>query len=595
MTNNPALWTAAYAKISANDGATTRGIDSVTQDGFSDERAKNIMALLKEARYTFKPARRTYIPKADGRKRPLGLPSGDDKLVQEVARALLARIYEGIFKDTSHGFRPARSCHTALEQIRKTWSGVNWIIEFDIKGYFDNIDHEIMVKCLEKRIDDRKFIKLTKSMLKAGYMEDWTYHRTYSGAPQGGIISPILANIYLNELDEFIQEITTGFNKGKERIRSPKYRQLEFQIAKRRKTIDRLKEHSEEHTETINTLKGEIATIDRERKRLPSREPFDTSYKRLRYCRYADDFVLGIIGSKQDAEQIFSSVKTFLKEQLKLEISETKSKIRYSRESIPFLGYEITVHSGAKVVKTVKAGRHTTMQSMSQKVSLLVPQEKIMAFCKSKAYGDYDRVATTKRSALIQLSDAEIISTYNAELRGFANYYRLAYAVKSKLNKLYWIAQGSMFKTLAAKHTSSIKKEAEKLRAGKDYILKDASPKGIKELKVWKLKDLKTHPLRDAWFDDIPDTRKITMARVEITKRLYANRCEYCGKEQGYVEVHHVRKLKDLKGKELWQYQMIARRRKTMVLCIECHKRLHAGKLQDWRFKMYSKVESAVH
>jgi group II intron reverse transcriptase/maturase len=524
----------------------------------------------------------------------VGIPSGDDKLVQEVARNLLEKVYEGIFKETSHGFRPARSCHTALDQIRRTWDGVNWIIEFDIKGYFDNIDHKILVECLEKRIDDPKFIKLIKAMLKAGYMEDWTYHKTYSGTPQGGIVSPILANIYLHELDEFIEQTRMGFNQGAGRKISPEYKRLEYQISRRRKAIDRLKTTGED-VETINKLRGEITVIDRERKNIPSRDPLDKGYKRLHYCRYADDFVLGIIGSKQDAEEIFTNIRMFLKERLNLAISEAKSKIRYSRENIPFLGYDMTIYSGNKIVKMVKAGRHTTLQSISQKISLLIPQEKIVAFCKSKEYGHYDQVLAIKRTALLQLSDAEIISTYNAELRGFANYYRLAYAVKSRLDKLMWIAHGSMFRTLAAKHNSTSKKEAAKLRVGQNYVLTYASPKGIKELKVWKPKELKTTPLREAGFEKVLDSRKITMARVEITRRIHANMCEYCGKDQGYTEVHHVRKLKDLKGKELWQYQMIARRRKTLVLCIECHKRLHAGKLHDWRFKMYSKVESAVH
>ncbi len=595
MTNNLELWELAYAKIYANDGALTKGTDNVTQDGYSDERAKNLMTLLKEERNTSKPARRTYIPKADGRKRPLGIPSGDNKLIQEVARSLLERIYEGIFKDTSHGFRPGKSCHTALDEIRRTWNGVNWIIEFDIKGYFDNIDHDILVKCLEKRIDDRKFIKLIKTMLKAGYMEEWTYHSTHSGTPQGGVISPILANIYLHELDEFMEETTKGFNKGIQRRMNPKYKHHEYQISRRRKAIDGLNANPEGNAEAIKKLKSEIALLDTERKGFPSREPLDENYKRLRYCRYADDFVIGVIGSKQDAERIFTQVKMFLKEQLNLEISEAKSVIRYSRERIPFLGYDITLYSGERTVKIIRSGRHTTLQSLSQKVSLLVPEKKIVAFCDSKGYGHYDRVESTKRTALLALSDAEIISTYNAELRGFTNFYRLTVAARSRFDKLYYIAQGSMFKTLAAKHNSSMKKEAAKLRVGQDYILRYESGKGIKELKVWKPKDLKVSPLREAWVDIVQDTRKITMARVEITRRLHANTCEYCGKDQGYVEVHHAKKLKDLKGKELWQYQMIARRRKTLVLCIECHKRLHSGQLQDWRFKMYSKVESAVH
>ncbi len=278
----PEIWYEAYANIYSNDGAITKGVNEGTLDGFSKERVERIIMALRDGKYRFTPARRVYIPKRAGNKeRPLGIPTGDDKLVQEVSRIILERIYEPIFSDNSHGFRPGRSCHTALEQIRQRWTGVKWFIEFDIEGFFSNMDHEIMVKLLEKKIDDRCFIKLIKSMLKAGYLEDWTYHPTYSGTPQGGISSAILSNVYLHELDTFARKLEGKFTKGKGRRGNPEYTHLARQKRDIRREIDQTGKKPE--------LIGRLKELDRVSKKLPSKDFYDESYRRLRYCRYADD------------------------------------------------------------------------------------------------------------------------------------------------------------------------------------------------------------------------------------------------------------------------------------------------------------------
>jgi group II intron reverse transcriptase/maturase len=210
----PEIWYEAYAKIYRNKGAMTKGIDDDTLDATSKERINSIINALRNESYKPKPVRRAYIPKRSGGKRPLGLPSGEEKLVQEVCRIILERIYEPVFSDKSHGFRTGKSCHTALEQIQKCWTGTKWFVEFDIRGFFDNMNHDIMARILTRKIQDRRFIKLIEQMMKAGYLEEWKYNQTYSGVPQGGIISPILSNIYLSELDTYVETLIYEFNEA---------------------------------------------------------------------------------------------------------------------------------------------------------------------------------------------------------------------------------------------------------------------------------------------------------------------------------------------------------------------------------------------
>ena len=227
MTNCKELWFEAYANIYSNEGAITTGVNRNTLDGFSEERVDAIIDKLKRKKYKFRPVRRVYIPKHSGKRRPLGILIGDDKLVQEVARILLERIYEPIFSNHSHGFRPDRSCHTALKQIERVWTGVKWYIEYDIEDFFNNMNHEIMVHLLEKKIDDRRFINLIKGMLRAGYLEDWIYYPTYSGTPQGAGVSPILSSVYLHELDIFIEHAVKEFHVGKLKRSNPEYTRLQ--------------------------------------------------------------------------------------------------------------------------------------------------------------------------------------------------------------------------------------------------------------------------------------------------------------------------------------------------------------------------------
>ena len=580
MTNCRELWVEAYANIYSNKGAITKGVNENTLDGFSFERVDEIMEKLKSQTYRFTPARRVYIPKRTGnKKRPLGIPTGDDKLVMEVARILLERIYEPTFTENSQGFRPKRSCQTALERIQKEWTGIKWFVEFDILGFFDNMDHEIMVRLLEKKIDDKRFIKLIKYMLKAGYLEDWKYHPSYSGTPQGGGISPILSNIYLHELDTFINEQEKEFTKGKKRKTTPEYHRLSDQMYRIRRKISQVGRTPD--------LVEKLKVLDRAQKTLPSKDSHDEGYKRLRYSRYADDFVVGIIGTEDDAKEIMEMIKTFIGEKLKLQVSKDKTGICTGKEGVKFLSYKISINSADKVIRKKVFGRYTRQRSIKERIRLEVPKGKAREFCHKYGYGDWQETKPVHRPELLNASDVEIISTYNAELRGIANYYCLASNVKRELSKLEYMANYSLFKTLAGKHKTKMTQNIAKLKKGNEYVHKYEVKGETRTVNVYKLKHMEKKAKN--WnVDEIPNTLYLISSRNELVKRLNSEVCEYCRRTDLPLQSHHVRKLKDLKKKknlQKWQEVMIARNRKTLVMCVECHDLLHAGKLPDKRYR----------
>ena len=317
----------AYAKLYPNNGALTKGVTEETVDGMSIQKIDRMIELLREEKYQWKPARREYIPKKNGKKRPLGIPTWGDKLLQEVMREILEAYYEPQFSTHSHGFRPNRGCHTALQEIQ-VWKGTRWFIEGDISKYFDTIDHAVLLKILEKNIHDGRFIRLVSNMLKAGYLEDWKYHKTYSGTPQGGIISPLLANIYLHELDKFVMKLKNEFDThGQEPVRT-EYRLLSNEIQKLSYHIGRSTGAEKERL---------LEEYNRKRKLMLKMPCTAQTNKRLKYIRYADDFILGVKGSREDCQWIKSKLSEFISETLKMELSEEKTLITHSSECARFL------------------------------------------------------------------------------------------------------------------------------------------------------------------------------------------------------------------------------------------------------------------
>ena len=330
------LWQEADATIHTHKGAITRGVDGTPMDGYSEERVAHIMALLQDGRDAFKPARRVYIPKAHGKRRPLGIPSGDDKLVQAVTRGLLARISAPLFAAWSHGCRPQCSCHTALKQVQRLWDGVQWWGEVDLQGCEANIDPAIMVRQLHQKIDDKRFVDLIKALLQAGDAEDWKFHQTYRGTPQGGIASPILANVYLHELDTFIAGMKAEFGRGESRASHPKYARDRPNLRSLRRETTRLQEKGE--AAILRALAANLRESDTIRRTLPAGNPFDRPFRRLYDCRYADDFLIDIIGRTEDAQASMRKPQRFIEAQLHLTIATDKAGIPHAKKGVTCLG-----------------------------------------------------------------------------------------------------------------------------------------------------------------------------------------------------------------------------------------------------------------
>lgn len=575
---NPDFYLKAYGKIHAKEGNLTKGTDGKTVDGFNLELVEKLIESLKDESYRPNPARRIYIPKKAGKKRPLGIPSFNDKLVQEVIRQILESIYEERFLDSSHGFRPKRSCHTALMKVKGKCSGVKWWIEGDIKDFFDNIEHHTLTKLLRKTIKDEKFINLIWKFLKAGYTEDWKFNNTYSGTPQGGIISPILANIYLHELDKFMEELKGTLNRGKRRKNNPEYHSLNNKIWNRNKKLREQKLSEEE----ANQVKNEIKELSRQREKLSSEDPMDENFKRLQYVRYADDFVVAVIGSKDFAMQIRDKIANFLSRTLSLELSMEKTLITHANSKrISFLGYEVSVGGDKKTTSSNGVIR----RSIKGIPMLHLPHEKMRDFLFKNQYmvekdGQWK---AHHRANLIHNDDLEILTSYNAEIRGFYEYYKLAVDVR-KLSGAYNIIKTSCAMTLANKYKTSCRKIYRKFDQNGTFGVTFKTTKGTRFRPFYNegFRTVKTPLKRETklliYDNDSQPNQMQYKARTSLEDRLLANKCEYCGRD-GRCEVHHVRKLKDLKGKKKWEKFMIARKRKTLVLCKSCHVKLHAGKM----------------
>ena len=569
----PDLYHIAYSNLYANKGAATIGVNDDTADGFSEAKVEGVIKRLGDGTYQPHPVRREYIPKKSGSKkmRPLGIPTFTDKLVQEVLRMVLESVYEPVFTDESHGFRPKRGCFTALMQIKKGFNGVRWFIEGDIKGCFDNIDHQTLLSIIGKKIKDARFLQLIGKFLKAGYLEKWQYHNTYSGTPQGGIVSPILANIYLHELDKFIAETSQQFEKPRTRVFTPEYSRLSHEIHFLRQKIGKAQDE-DLRADLLKELKRKQA----QQRLTPCSSQTD---KVMKYVRYADDFIIGVKGSKEDCEAIKAQIREFIAQSLHMELSEEKTLITHSDDYARFLGYDIRNRRNDQV-KVARPG--VKGRTLNNTVEMNIPlQGKVEAFLIQKGVAHKaDRgngLVPQKRNNLLSLSALEIVNSYNAEIRGICNYYSLA-SNYGCLNYFTYLMTYSCLHTLACKHKSTINGIIERYKDGKGgWAIPYETRDGKKRMYLCKHSDCKKP---EFMVDVYPmDTLRYRHTPSTFETRLKAKMCELCGcTDSTLFEVHHVRRLKDLKGKAFWEVVMIGKRRKTMVVCKNCHDKIHGSK-----------------
>ena len=561
----PDLYYLAYNKLYRNKGASTKGVDDDTADGFGEEKINRIIQSLSDETYIPKPVRREYIKKRNSKKlRPLGLPAFTDKLVQEVLRMILEAVYEPTFSNYSHGFRPNRDCHTALKSLQKEFTGVSWFIEGDIKGCFDNIDHHVLVGIINSKIKDARLIKLIWKFLKAGYMEDWKYHSTHSGCPQGGVISPLFSNIYLNELDKFADKMAKEFYKPRDRVRTPEYTKIQCKKDYAQKLLKTaIGRKKSELLKKVKFLKSEL-------RKVPCSSKTD---KVIKYIRYADDFIIGVKGDKSDCERIKQQFSDFISEKLKMELSEEKTLITHSNQYARFLGYDVRVRRD----NTARPSGNKLLRTLNYTVELNVPfADKIMPFLFDKAIikqthdGEIEHIA---RKYLYRCTDLEIVDTYNSELRGICNYYSIA-SNFTGLSYFAYLMEYSCLKTLAGKHKSTSKKIRAKFPAGNGaWGIPYGTGKRQKYRTFAKFADCKDSDS----FSDVIVEYAIRHAGTTTTleKRLAARVCELCGKTDTPLAMHHVNKVKNLKGKQYWEIVMIAKKRKTLAVCKDCHHKIH--------------------
>jgi group II intron reverse transcriptase/maturase len=559
---HPDLYLRAYARLATNNGAMTPGATPETVDGMALAKIARLIDDLRDERHRWKPVRRVYIPKSNGRRRPLGVPSWSDKLLQEVIRSLLDAYYEPQFSDHSHGFRPGRGCHSALRTIQHTWTGTKWFIEGDIRACFDTISHEVLLHILAEKIHDQRFLRLLRHLLQAGYLEHWTYHQTLSGTPQGAILSPLLSSLVLDRLDQYVDQVLLpAYTRGIRRRVNPAYNAITTKL----------------HHLRRQGRKAEARQLQQQQRRLPSGDPLDPSYRRLRYVRYADDWLLGFIGPRREAEAIKQHLSTFLQTTLRLTLSEEKTLITHARtRAARFLGYEL-------VCQHADDHHNRRQRNINGRIGLRVPLPVLDAQCARYTH----KGKPVHRPELMTDADFSIVAAYQQVYRGLVQYYSLAQNV-GWFSRVQWVMQTSLLKTLAGKHKTTVGRILRRCHAtttGPDgTIYKCLQVRVERAGKRPLVAQFGGLPLRrQPWasLDDAPALPRGTGGRTDLLQRLLADTCELCAATQ-HVEVHHIRKLADLKrhgrrAAPTWVTRMAERRRKTLVVCRACHLEIHRG------------------
>ena len=557
----------AYERIKSHPGNMTPGTDDETLDGFSLAMIDELIQEMRAERYHCKPVRTAYIPKSNGKMRKLGIPCTRDKIVQEVVRLILEAIYDSpqgaYFSASSHGFRRSKSCHSALRDIQARWSGVSWFLEGDIKACFDDIDHEILLDVLRKKIKDERFISIIKEFLKAGYQDlDEARKDSLAGTPQGGIVSPILANIYLHELDEYVEQLQQELEKGELRRPNPEYRSLQ----KRRQYLAKIgKIDTEEYRE-----------LGVQMRKLPSLDPQDPNFVRVKYVRYADDWLIGVTGPRRLAEEVKEKIGFFLKSSLHLTLSAEKTRITQARtEEAEFLGYRIRLGRSDKEPKqtlsTNASGKNFKRRSTGMQIVLKAPMEKLVQRLHQKGFCD-KKGRPLHKTAWIEQDEDQIISQYSAINRGIQQYYRPA-DNWAEVSRVQYILKFSLAKTLAAKR----QRPTTQVIQDKGISIRVKRARG-QERTITFYRNTDWTVQRGA-FTNSPEIDLVRMNVRLRTRSKLGWPCVICGETQEIAmhHVRHVRKGLTSRGSQGFTRVMAILNRKQVPVCASCHNKIHRG------------------
>lgn len=567
------LWIIVYIKLSRKSGSLTSGIDKNTIDGTSLKTIKTLQESVLSLNFKWGAIKRTYIPKPNGKERALGIPKFQDRLVQCVLKEILDMIYEPTFSIYSHGFRIGKSQHTALKDIRKYFGGVIWFIEGDISSFFDSINHDILMEILSERIDDKKFLNLIKWGLKSDIIlpTGVIQKNDLVGTPQGGILSPLLSNIYLDKFDKFMENKQIIFNKGYRRASNKEYNKLV-------------------------RMYGEVKFFPKKFKNVRSVDPFDTKYKRIHFVRYADDFIIGVTGSKAETIIIRDEIKEYLYKFLGLELNLEKTLITHRSSIKYFLGYTI----GSKEVMYKIQIKNKIRDGRRKILTLFIDKKKIIKKLCDLGYCNKSGNPIPNFKLLHQ---TQSLTNLNASrlLIGLNNYYKLANDRNRSMNRILYIIRTSIAKMYAAKYkkgtVASIYKIAgkylhkriraknplgateDKIESYLDNIKEEIQiPKILLPKALYNKPDLSVHYNNNdsMIFDDI--FKNIIKFTIRGTKALNLS-CAICGSDID-IEMHHVRKISDLKNKDPISKAMIAANRKQIPLCKKHHFEAHGKKFK---------------
>ena len=595
---HPEILEKAYYEVRSNKGALTVGTNpDNTLDGTSRDRIGILSEQIKRGTYEFSDIRRIWIPKPGKKeKRPLGIPSGTDKIVQTAIMLVLTNIFEPEFQiaDFNYGFRPNKSCHNALEVIKLRGQSINFFIEGDIKGAYDKVHHDTLIKILSRRISDQKFLKLIKKLLKTGIMDKHKKLNSITGVPQGGTLSPLLWNIYSYEFDIFVHEYlrrsVETYKKIFKKKSTPEFnkilktkRQCEYKRRKYKKKCIELSQkidtgQTESTLEEYRHLRRELQKETELQRSIPGSDYPPERSARLEYVRYADDWIIMLTGPISLAKMLTRKCKNFLIQELNLTLSTEKTKITNpNKQPILFLGHnifqipvqKITTKTNNleknKIYKFLASKTRSTYRNISFRIpwkKKLIPKLIERKFCNEHGF-------PTASPYLSVLDDGHIIRHYNQVLLDLANYYS-KFCIKRDTNRLWYICTYSCYKTLAQKHRTSMKKIIQSYKTSESAVEYGTKKNGkYYKVSIQHYLSYKPSPI----FKE-PNINPIT-ANSRTKFHLYCP-CTICNHKVS--EIHHIKPIRKRK-KSINNSNQINIIAKQIPLCRKCHMGVHSGKI----------------